>query len=457
MLGSITSSRSKGVKLASCHIHISNEILLLTKTAELSNSSRVGTAESTTSSHHSSSNRNHCSPPLAVVVVVVEVLAQTRHLTTNVTRYHLDLQECVSSQNTLDNTTVCTTTLLFPWESYYNTGNSSTVPRSQLHLLLVLQPKEAFTSAIILDEAHFLQPKHNDLLPPIQLTASYIPKGDNSELLVLSTHSQDMDMTTTPHDSTVVGNCLRAQNRVTTTTTTNIAIVLFILLLPLLPVLLVLFIAYEPSHVRSYAQLLLQTAYHCFYPVPYHDEDYYYHFHSYATNTSQNATNVDPTPASYVLPQDRTSPGHGTNENVSILPPISTSPSFITSPPMVIRQPFYDAPTENNIIKKVSSNSSQKHTRNTPSKIALSSLLPTHLRKRKKHEIIITKPNCTKTITTSSTHHHTNDRSKHYNNKNHYIGSLRRKRLKLFNSSNDKKELWTLHDDLSCQNTFAFI
>jgi hypothetical protein len=418
-------------------------------------------------------------------VVVVEVLVPTRNVTTNVnlTRYHLDLQDCASpsssTKNTSDNTTVCTTTLLFPWESYYNnylnpnnntnSNSSSGVHRSQLHLLLLLQGEESFSSAIILDEAHSLEPKHNnDLLLPIQLTASHISNGDNNEIFP-TRQTLDMDITA-QYDT--VGNCFPAHNRITTP---NIAIVLFLLLLPLLPLLLIPSNAYEPSNV-SFAQLLLQTAYHCFYPAPYHDA-YYYHFDSDTTHTSQNATNIDPTPVSYV-PQDRRgtnanvcisqkqqppSGGHSTNkvDSVPYLPTstainaISTSPSFITSPPIVIRQSFYDAPTENKIMK-VSLTSSKKHIGTTTSTMALSTL-PTHLRKRKKNAII-PKPNGTKIITTSTTHH-TNDRynNNNNNNKDHYLGSLGRKRLKLFNPTNDKKELWTLHDDSSCNNTFAFM
>jgi hypothetical protein len=161
--------------------------------------------------------------------------------------------------------------------------------------------------------------------------------------------------------------------------------------------------------------------------------------------------------------QQPPSGGHSTNkvDSVPYLPTstainaISTSPSFITSPPIVIRQSFYDAPTENKIMK-VSLTSSKKHIGTTTSTMALSTL-PTHLRKRKKNAII-PKPNGTKIITTSTTHH-TNDRynNNNNNNKDHYLGSLGRKRLKLFNPTNDKKELWTLHDDSSCNNTFAFM
>jgi hypothetical protein len=124
----------------------------------------------------------------------------------------------------------------------------------------------------------------------------------------------------------------------------------------------------------------------------------------------------------------------------------TASPSFITFPPIVLRQPFYDAPIENNTMKIYTISSKKRG--ETPSKIAVSSL-PRNLRKRKKHTIF-TRPDGAED-TKSSTTHKTREQSKINTN------NLGRKRLKLFNSSHEREKLWTLEDDSSCKSIFAFI
>lgn len=458
----ITGVKSEPVKLASCHIRVSNEILMLTTATQ--NASRCTTNYT---DKHSRGNKNRQSTSsLAVVVVEVLAQAQKQTLTTSVTRYHIDLQDCTTSssaKNIPGNATACTTTLFFPWKNYYNynTSNSSLVHTLQLHLLLVLQREASLSSAIVLDAIHYLEPGHHGLLLPAQLSASQIPNGGNCGLF----------LTTQSHDIITQHGNAETSFGAHKTTVTNAAILLVLVLFPLFP-LLVLFIAYKPSNI-CYAQLFLHTACHCFYPLSHHDT-YYFHFDCYTSYTSQHATNKDQASAPSIA-QDRKSNRHGTDGNVRhsknkqpqsehysnkvdskrCLPTLpanhveTASPSFITFPPIVLRQPIYDAPIENNTMK-IYTNSSKKRGE-TPSKIAVSSL-PTNLRKRKKHTIF-TRPDGTEDIKSSTTHK-TKERSKINTNKNHNLG---RKRLKLFNSSHEREKLWTLEDDSSCKNSFAFI